>query len=358
MTAQQRQLGPDYAKMLGIILVVWGHTVRGLISAGILPEDGAFWVNLDRAIYLFHMPLFFFLSGMFIQQTLGKLGLFDFFKRNVLIFILPLIFWSYTQSGIQYLASSNVNVERSLEYVLLAPFPPKQQFWFLWSLFLITCFSAPVLKTGWGKWILTLLALLTVTIMSVGEQAGSSLITYKMSGMTFGEAFFFFPYFVMGLLASAQVLIKSKKGLLQGLLLFSVAVAFYLLIYQESNAVYYLFSIFCVYISYQCIAFIGESIERRLHEKREGQSLLTALHRFFIFVGMNSFIIYLAHIIPEAGIRVVLLKLGVTEPLIHIAAGNLAGLLLPLLLVPVNVFLMRYWRSAKYFIPVRRLKYE
>ncbi len=358
MTAPQRQLGPDYAKMLGIVLVVWGHTIRGLMSSGILPDDSTFWVNLDRAIYLFHMPLFFFLSGMFIQQTLAKLDLFDFFKRNVLIFILPLIFWSYTQSGIQYLASSNVNVERSLEYVLLAPFPPKQQFWFLWSLFLITCLSAPVLKSGWGKWVLTALAVVTVMVMSVGQQPGSSLITYKMAGMTLGEAFFFFPYFVLGLLASAQVIIKSKAGLMQGLLLFVTAIAVYLLLYQESNAVYYLFSIFCVYAIYQCIAFIGESIEQRLTEKGEHQGVLAASHRFFIFVGMNSFIIYLAHIIPEAGIRVALLKLGISDAAIHIAAGNVSGLLFPLLLVPVNAFLMRYWRSAKYFIPVRRLKYE
>ncbi|GEM_PF-2587003 len=354
----QRQLGPDYAKMFGIVLVVWGHTVRGLMNAGILPEDSIFWVNLDRAIYLFHMPLFFFLSGMFIQQTLNKLALIDFFKRNILIFILPLIFWSYTQSGIQYLASSNVNVERSLQYVLFAPFPPKQQFWFLWSLFLISCFSALLIKTGRGKAILTSLAIVVMVIMSVGEQSGMELLSYKMAGSTFGEALFFFPFFVLGMLSSATVVVKSKTGFIQAFLLFLIAVVLYLLSYQESNAIYYLFSVICVYSSYQCIAFIGEAIEKRLTQSSQKKALLTSLHRFFIFIGMNSFIIYLAHIIPEAGIRVVLLKLGVTDALLHIVAGNLAGLLLPLLLVPANVFLMRYWRSAKYFIPVRRLKYE
>jgi hypothetical protein len=194
--------------------------------------------------------------------------------------------------------------------------------------------------------------------MSVGTQLDSSLINYKMAGMTFGEAFFFFPYFVMGLLLSASVFIKRTSGLVQTFILFLTAVAGYLLLYQESNAFYYLFSMFCVYTSYQCIAFVGESMEKRLTETKQNHALLSALHRFFIFVGMNSFIIYLAHIIPEAGIRVVLLKLGLSDALLHIAAGNLAGLLLPLLLVPLNVFLMRYWRLARYFIPVRRLKYE
>lgn len=357
-TVQHRQVGPDYAKMLGIILVVWGHTIRGLMSAGILPEDSAFWINLDAAIYLFHMPLFFFLSGLFIQQSVAKTSLGDFFKRNLLIFILPLIFWSYTQSGLQYAASSSVNVERSLEYLLIAPFPPKQQFWFLWSLFLISCFSAAVLKLNKGKTILGGAAIAIVGILSLGERFGVDFITYKMAGQTFGEAFFFFPYFVMGLFLAAPALNEMRSRVWLYLLAFFAVIWAYLTLYQESNAYYYFFSFLCVYASYKTIACIGDWIEKRVTEKPRPDAWLSFLHRSFVFIGMNSFIIYLAHIIPEGGIRVVLMKLGVNDPTLHIIAGNLAGLSIPLLLVPINAYLVRYWKSAKYFFPVRRLKYE
>lgn len=355
---QQRQIGPDYAKMIGIVLVVWGHTIRGLIAADILPSDSAFWINLDRAIYLFHMPLFFVLSGMFIQQTVVKTDLTDFFKRNVLIFLLPLIFWSYAQISIQYAASSSINVQRSLDYLLLAPFPPKQQFWFLWALFLISCFSAVILKANHGKTLLTVLAVAVIGILSVGANFSVDNISYKMAGMTFGEAVFFFPYFVLGVYLSPSSLIQAKSTLLLYVGLFITTICFYLFLYQESNTIYYLFSLFAVYTSYKCIAYMGEWIQNRVSESETSNGWLRHCHRFFIFVGMNSFIIYLAHIIPEAGSRVVLMKLGISDPLIHIVAGNVAGLLLPLLLVPINVFLVRYWKSANYLIPVRRLKYE
>ena len=42
MSLPQRQVGPDYDKILGIILVVFGHTIRGLINVEILPADSAF----------------------------------------------------------------------------------------------------------------------------------------------------------------------------------------------------------------------------------------------------------------------------------------------------------------------------
>lgn len=357
MRLQQRQVGPDYAKMLGIILVVLGHTIRGLINAEILPSDSAFWLTLDRAIYLFHMPLFFFLSGMFIQQVLAKTDLMDFFRRNILIFIVPLIFWSYTQTGIQYFAASSVNVERSLEYVLQAPFPPKQQFWFLWALFLISCFSAVLLKLANGKALLAVLAVLAIAVMSLGDMFGQTGVTYKMAGQTFGEAVFFFPYFVMGVLLASPAVSLSSGRFWMFMLIFAGSMIGYLAGYQESNAFYYVFSFISVYASYQCIAFIGESVQARLADNSANHRFLQSVHHLLIFIGMNSFIIYLAHIIPEAGIRVVLMQFGITDPLIHVTAGTFFGLFAPLLLVPVNLILVRYWQSANYIFPIRRMKY-
>ena len=58
----QRQNWIDIAKGVGIILVVVGHAGRGLQSAG-LTDEGWLLPLMDRAIYAFHMPLFFVLSG-------------------------------------------------------------------------------------------------------------------------------------------------------------------------------------------------------------------------------------------------------------------------------------------------------
>ena len=50
----------DYAKGIGILLVVYAHTARGVFSAGIASDED--WYTLvDSVIYTFHMrtPAFF-----------------------------------------------------------------------------------------------------------------------------------------------------------------------------------------------------------------------------------------------------------------------------------------------------------
>ena len=54
---QERNVWVDYAKAIGIILVVYGHVARGVFNAG-LPMDEARFVLVDSIIYSFHMPLF------------------------------------------------------------------------------------------------------------------------------------------------------------------------------------------------------------------------------------------------------------------------------------------------------------
>ncbi len=83
-----RETWVDYAKGIGIILVVFGHANRGLYSSGIYisPE---IYHYLDNVIYSFHMPLFFFLSGLFfvssIKNRSKKVFLWSKFKNVISI---------------------------------------------------------------------------------------------------------------------------------------------------------------------------------------------------------------------------------------------------------------------------------
>ena len=49
----------DYAKVIGIFLVVFGHVLQGQIACS---SDNILKLLWDY-IYLFHMPLFFMISG-------------------------------------------------------------------------------------------------------------------------------------------------------------------------------------------------------------------------------------------------------------------------------------------------------
>lgn len=77
----ERELSTDIARGLGIILVVYGHTVAAW---------GGDNEILHRFIYSFHMPLFFGLSGMYISTNSE---LIPFIKSKVTRFVIPFIFW-------------------------------------------------------------------------------------------------------------------------------------------------------------------------------------------------------------------------------------------------------------------------
>lgn len=59
---KKRESWLDACKGIAIVLVVIGHIIDGNMSKGLL--SGQTWVVVYNVIYLFHMPLFFVLSGM------------------------------------------------------------------------------------------------------------------------------------------------------------------------------------------------------------------------------------------------------------------------------------------------------
>lgn len=70
MSQTMRESWVDYAKGIGILLVVFGHVNRGLQAAGIIMPSKLYHL-VDSIIYSFHMPLFF-LSGLFLLSRLRR----------------------------------------------------------------------------------------------------------------------------------------------------------------------------------------------------------------------------------------------------------------------------------------------
>ena len=68
---KKRESWLDACKGIAIVLVVIGHIIDGNMSKGLL--SGQTWVVVYNVIYLFHMPLFFVLSGMAFAISKGKI---------------------------------------------------------------------------------------------------------------------------------------------------------------------------------------------------------------------------------------------------------------------------------------------
>lgn len=123
----------DIAKGLGITLVVWGHVFPGLIASGLTSSAPGLQV-VEYAIYTFHMPLFFFLSGIFVAESLGK-GTRRFWTAKLATLIYPYFLWSLLQGGLQIAFARFANHQVSAMALLSIPWMPIQQFWFLYALF-------------------------------------------------------------------------------------------------------------------------------------------------------------------------------------------------------------------------------
>ncbi len=135
----------DVAKGLGIVLVVIGHALGGMIDSAIA-EDRQDFRALFFGIYTFHMPLFFLLAGLFVEQRLDK-GAKAFVLGLGATIVWPYFLWSIIQFSAIFVAGSLVN-SPATEYwkvILSLPWNTVSQFWFLYALFWLHCIAAVAL---------------------------------------------------------------------------------------------------------------------------------------------------------------------------------------------------------------------
>ncbi len=131
---KQRDDSYDVAKGLCILLVVFGHAERGLNGSGAPPHFSLMGFT-DYAIYTFHMPFFFFVSGLFFSgQNAAPTDFFAKLGKNIAY---PYLFWSVLHGSLMVmmghlgLTNTTIDFTRVLG-ILWSPISP---FWFLYALF-------------------------------------------------------------------------------------------------------------------------------------------------------------------------------------------------------------------------------
>ena len=81
----------DIVKGLAIFLVVYEHTGQGMYARG-------WWTGASRLfsllyVYSFHMPLFFFVAGLFIVGSIQRRGPLDFALEKMKTILYPYVGW-------------------------------------------------------------------------------------------------------------------------------------------------------------------------------------------------------------------------------------------------------------------------
>ncbi|GAC1418115.1 MAG: hypothetical protein NVS9B7_07540 [Flavisolibacter sp.] len=143
----------DYLRGIAIILVVYHHVRVGIERSGITVSPLLVYSNM--IFYSFRMPLFFLLSGIFINRTLAKHTATQvaFLKFEKLFY--PYIIWSIIQITIQIVLSKSSHTPRGLIDYTYIFYQPRRldQFWYLPALFnatIVYLFIKTKLKPGLG----------------------------------------------------------------------------------------------------------------------------------------------------------------------------------------------------------------
>ncbi|MDF2640138.1 MAG: acyltransferase family protein [Novosphingobium lindaniclasticum] len=293
--------GLDAARGVAIVFVVFGHVWRGLDGQHLI--DARLFETIDRAVYLFHMPVFFLISGMLFKapEKLRDGRLKSGLARSALNLLWPMCLWAWIEGCVHLLTGAGNKGRISPFEVLSYPFPPKSVFWFLLALFLFQA-AAMVLR---GR--------LAAAAIALGSMA--AVVLAQPQGLT-GQIVQHAPFFFAGVLVGSRWL-ENGLPLAACLAAFLLAegVAWALAVSPFDTVPAYL----CGFVA--CVGFLGICLK--------GSALVRKL-------GERTMPIYLTHIIFAAGMRVVLTRFGVKDVAVVVLVSTVAGVGLPLILFAVS----------------------
>ncbi len=305
----------DYARGLAIILVVYGHCFRGLQDAGYVAAGSPLRV-LDFIIYGFHMPLFFFLSGVVsakgFQQDLGT-----FLRGRVVSLGWPYLLWMSVEAGLLLSLSGLTNMGPPKLGLATYLYQPLSPFWFLYALFV-----ANLVIYG-----LRSLPPAARLVIAGAAYLGGQLVPIDIVELTSWGLF----YVCLGQCWSAWVRRPaviarlSQPGVLALLAIATVGLSLGM---RQIGAAYQ---------TELPVAFAGSALVFGCAEQLATVEKRLPSIRLIAVLGQISLTILVVHVLGTAGMRIALSKLFHLHVLwLNLLAGTAAGLALPLALQVVS----------------------
>jgi fucose 4-O-acetylase-like acetyltransferase len=327
----------DIAKGLLITLVVFGHAWRAVYNNGILLNVDIYHL-VDSWIYAFHMPAFFFISGVFAMDSAQR-PVKAFISAKVRTIAYPYLLWSVIQSVLQLMMSGNTTSTITVADILKIPFDPVMQFWFLYALFFIFLFFILLHQSTNSPVVYLCVGVALFIMVRTGYAPSYSPVIYLANNFIYFAAGIFFAGYL-------PTLSRNLTGSVR-LLLFLI-IAFLMTCFIPSASDNHAPSMNLWLAPLFAVPGIAASLLAALLMQMKA----TRFTEVFDLLGRRSLEIFVAHTIFSAGFRITIWKLAAINSLsIHLVGATIAGLIGPLLLVNVvKRFKFRYmffWPSQK-----------
>lgn len=321
---QQRDAWVDYAKGIGIILVVYGHVLAGLLKTNIFPSPAVHELCFS-IIYTFHMPLFFFLAGLYFESSFKKRGAGSLLANKMDTIVYPYLVWSIIQYSIQIYLSDHTNSKISYERIPYLILMSGAQFWFLYTLFfvfLVCCLARKFFPVK---------SLVAVLIIFLAIYVYQENLPTGFSPNRFYNSIIFFIAGIWFGLARDKIHINHAMPLVILTVLFLSGQYYFHYVLGHNSSYIGIELLLLAFVSVIFICAVSMAI------RPGGLPWLT-------YLGEHSMPIYLMNIMGTAGARIILGHFfGVKDDSVHLVVGFLVGLLGPLLFYRLSLILRAGW---------------
>jgi fucose 4-O-acetylase-like acetyltransferase len=301
----------DAARGIGIVLVVLGHVNAGLFGAALAdPSPRSFLHQLSYFIYNFHMPLFALLSGAMAPRSVAKPGS-VFWSDKLGTLVYPYVVWSVLQLVVQIQMSHATNNPASWADLLRIFYDPPMQFWFIYCLVIWYALYRAVVLVGGGAGVFFFVAAVTTVVLYAIDAGGGSVVGRTRDHLLFfatgaAAANWFRPFGALPAWALAALAVVTLP-------MVAVVAPFR---YDVPWPVVFLLPLPGVTGSIAVSALL----------------VRTGSMRWLQVLGRLSLEIYVAHMLATAGMRILLVRLGITSVPLHVVLGTVVGVGFPVVL--------------------------
>ncbi|EHJ51624.1 acyltransferase family protein [Streptococcus macacae] len=300
----------DFGKGLTIFLVFLGHVNLGLLQSGRFEVYNRGFLFIIELLYIFHIPVFFALSGYFFQPLADGKSYWHYVKKKTLVLGIPYLFYSVIQFALQRAGGSAVRDPARLSDLLAIYKMPLGVSWYLyvlWAIYLVLGLLSIFIKNK--KW------LFAFTAIGFAAALLFPLPIYLLQKLLLWSFFFMLGSF----LREINYRFNSWKTASCVFLPCFFSLAAFMWFWQKQG--------FTHYTSYDrpglwgLIFMVSVLLAFALYPMLDK----TKFAPYFVAKGKDSLAIYILHAPIISVIRIVLFKLGIEALWLHLLFGIAGG---------------------------------